>query len=89
MVQDPKTKLAFCRYDNETLMAAGGNIDPISAEEFLRRNKDKLSEQDRSALRDKLKGAGRWKGGDEYLDSDVPKVKTKRKVKCTDPDPED
>ena len=88
VVQDPKTKLAYCKYDKDTLLAAGGHIDPISAEEFMRRNKDKMSDGDREMMRDRLKDVGRWKGPDVFSDADVPKVKVKRKKKCTDPDEE-
>lgn len=89
VVQDPKTKLAYCKYDYDTLIAAGGHIDPISAEEFMRRNKDKMSEAERNNLRDKLRESGRWRGPEEFSDKDVPKLKVKRKTKCTDPDPEE
>ncbi len=86
VVHNPKTGLSYCRYDKETLAAAGGVIDPISAEEFLRRNYDKIPKEELYELRDKLKEAGRWSGADDFSAKDVPKIKTKRKVKCTDPD---
>lgn len=87
VVHNPTTGLSYCKYDKETLAAAGGVIDPISAEEFLRRNADKIDKAELHDMRDKLKEAGRWNGADEFKKDDIPKLKTKRKVKCTDPDP--
>ena len=87
---DPKTGRKYARYDKDLLEACGGNVDPISPEEFIRRYHDRLDKDDVSDIVDRLKKTGRWDGPEELRAEDVMKIKTKRqRVKCTDPDPDD
>eukprot|EP00744_Colponema_vietnamica_P017473 GILI01024556.1.p1 GENE.GILI01024556.1~~GILI01024556.1.p1 ORF type:complete len:264 (+),score=68.26 GILI01024556.1:58-849(+) len=70
---------SYARYDADTIRAAHHQIDPVDAEEYLRRHHDRLSVEERDEIRDKLKAIGRWKGPDEFSDKDVSKLKVRRK----------
>lgn len=89
MYTNPKTGQTYYRYDRDTLDAVHNHIDPVSPEEFIRRFHDKMDPRDVEEIKGTLKELGRWKGPDELRPEDVYRVKTKRKVKCTDPDPEE
>lgn len=79
IMQSADGKNTYARYDNETIRAAHHQIDPVDAEEYLRRHHDRLSVEERDEIRDRLKAAGRWKGPDEFSDKDVSKMKVRRK----------
>lgn len=90
LYEDPKSPAGSkptARYSKEMLQQTGGIVDPVSAEEFVRRNYQKMDPADLSAVREKLQSVGRWNGPVECRPEDVPQLKVKRrKVKCTDPD---
>ena len=73
------------KYDKETLDANDGKVEPISAEEALRRSYKSFSKDELKELQQGLLAAGRWEGKLEF--DRVPNMKHRRKVKCTDPDP--
>lgn len=81
--EDPKTGKVFVSYDNETLNANSGYIEPISAEEALRRQYKSFEPEQLKELQQRLVAAGRWQGKLEF--DRVPNMK-KKKVRCTDPD---
>ncbi|CAD2215943.1 hypothetical protein AGDE_00602 [Angomonas deanei] len=83
---NPKTGQTYYRYDADTLNAVHRHVDPVSAEEFLRRFHNKMDPRDVEEIKTKLMQTGRWEGPAEFSDKDLFKLKTKRKVKCTDPD---
>jgi CDGSH-type Zn-finger protein len=85
---DPKTGKVYCKYDKETIAAAGNHIDPVSAEEFIRRYHDRIPKDELDFVQKKLKECGRWAGSMEFKPEEALKIKTKRRAKCTDPDPE-
>lgn len=84
---NPKTGQTYFKYDRDTLDAVHNHVDPVSAEEFIRRFHNKMDPRDVEEIKSTLKQLGRWNGPDELRFEDVYRVKTKRKVKCTDPDP--
>ncbi|EKF32110.1 hypothetical protein MOQ_004048 [Trypanosoma cruzi marinkellei] len=86
--RDNKTNETFFKYDADTLKAAHNHIDPVDAEEFIRRYHDKIPPEDVVEMRTMLKRLGRWKGPDELREEELHRVKQKvtRKTKCTDPD---
>lgn len=86
---NPKTGQTYYKYDRDTLDAVHNHIDPVSPEEFIRRFHDRMDPRDVEEIKSTLKDLGRWKGPDELRAEDVYRVKTKRKAKCTDPDPEE
>ncbi|KAK7196109.1 hypothetical protein NESM_000545800 [Novymonas esmeraldas] len=81
-----KSNLTYYRYDADTLNAVHNHVDPVSPEEFLRRFHDRMDPKDVEEIKGTLKKLGRWTGPDELRKEDLFRVKTKRKVKCTDPD---
>lgn len=83
---NPKTGQTYYKYDKDTLKAVHNHVDPVSPEEFIRRFHDKMDPRDVEEIREQLKQVGRWKGPDELSKKDLFRMKTKRKVKCTDPD---
>ncbi|RNF20571.1 uncharacterized protein Tco025E_03746 [Trypanosoma conorhini] len=86
--RDGKTNETFFKYDADTLQAAHNHIDPVDAEEFLRRYHDKIPPEEVAELMSTLKKLGRWKGPSELRGEDLHHVKRKvtRKTKCTDSD---
>jgi hypothetical protein len=89
--RDPKSGQTFYKYDKDTLAATHNQLDPITAEEFVRRYADKIPKGELEEIRDNLKQVGRWTGPDQFDDKDLHRIKHKKKrrrVKCTDPDPE-
>lgn len=89
--RDAKSGQMFYKYDKDTLAANHNQLDPITAEEFVRRYADKIPKNELEEIRANLKGVGRWVGPDEFSEKDLHRIKHKRKrrrVKCTDPDPE-
>lgn len=90
--RDPKSGEMYFKYDKDTLAATHNQLDPISAEEFVRRYADKIPKSELEDIQRKLKEVGRWQGPDEFSDADLVRMKFKKKrrrVKCTDPDPEE
>lgn len=81
-----KTSQTYYKYDADTLQAVHNHVDPVTAEEFLRRFHDKMDPQDVADIKATLKKLGRWTGPDELRKEDLFRIKKKRKVKCTDPD---
>lgn len=88
LYHNPKTDQTYYKYDADTLSAVHNHIDPVSAEEFIRRFHDRMDPKDVEEIKATLKKLGRWTGPDELRKEDIYKLKTKRKVKCTDPDDE-
>ncbi|RNF05046.1 hypothetical protein TraAM80_04766 [Trypanosoma rangeli] len=86
--RDSKTNKTFLKYDSDTLKASHNHIDPVDAEEFIRRYHDKIPAEDVAEMQATLKKLGRWKGPNELRDEDLHHFKRKvtRKMKCTDPD---
>lgn len=68
---NPKTGQTYYKYDADTLNAVHNHVDPVSAEEFLRRFHDKMDPQDVQEIRSKLKDIGRWQGPDELRMSSI------------------
>ena len=85
VLHDPATNQSYCRYDAETIAAAQGVLEPLDAEEFVRRYQDKIPVEARSEMMSKLMSVGRWKGPDEFI-AQYKKVVRRRKQKCTDED---
>ncbi|KPA85048.1 putative mitochondrial hypothetical protein [Leptomonas pyrrhocoris] len=81
-----KTNQTYYKYDADTLSAVHNHVDPVSAEEFVRRFHDRMDPKDVEEIKATLKKLGRWTGPDELRKEDLVKLKTKRKVKCTDSD---
>ncbi|KAG5471223.1 hypothetical protein CUR178_02534 [Leishmania enriettii] len=81
-----KTNQTYYKYDADTLKAVHNHVDPVSPEEFLRRFHDRMDSRDVKEIKATLKKLGRWTGPDEFREKDLFRVKTKRKVRCTDPD---
>lgn len=89
--RDPTSGSTYYKYDKDTLAATHNQLDPISAEEFVRRYADKIPKNELEEIQKNLKQVGRWSGPDEFSDKDLHRIKHKKKrrrVKCTDPDPE-
>lgn len=90
---DAKTGKMFCKYDQATLAASGGHVDPMDAETFVRRYHDKIPKEDLEAIQQNLVKAGRWAGEIEFRAEDTltaqMKKKRKPRVKCTDPEEEE
>lgn len=84
---DSKTDKTYYRYDKDTLSAVHNHVDPVTPEEFIRRFHNRMDPRDVEEIKATLKKLGRWQGSDELSKKDVYRIKTKRKVKCTDPDP--
>ncbi|KAH9578795.1 hypothetical protein LSM04_004767 [Trypanosoma melophagium] len=86
--RDSKSNKTYFKYDADTLKAAHNHIDPVDAEEFIRRYHDKIPSEDVAEMKTMLKKLGRWKGPDTLRDEDLHRIKRKvvRKQKCTDPD---
>jgi hypothetical protein len=88
MYENPKTGVRYAKYDKETLAASGNVIDPMSGEEYLRKNYKKFDADELKMMQQKLVDSGRWDGPLEFTDDDMPKIKTKKK-RCTNPAPDD
>lgn len=73
------TGQTYAKYDSETLRAAHHQVDPIDAEEYLRRYHDRIPEEEREEIKQRLKDSGRWKGPDEFSSEDLNKLKVRRK----------
>lgn len=73
------TGKTYAKYDSETLRAAHHQVDPIDAEEYLRRYHDRLPKEEVEDIKRRLKEAGRWKGSDEFSSEDLNKLKVRRK----------
>lgn len=84
--ENPKTGQTYYRYDADTLDAVHNHIDPVNPEEFIRRFHNKMDPRDVEEIKGTLKKLGRWSGPEELRSEDLYQVKTKRRVKCTDPD---
>lgn len=85
--RDMKTNETFFKYDADTLRAAHNHIDPVDAEEFVRRYHDKMRPEDVAEVKSTLQKLGRWKGPDVLREEDLHRVKRKvqRKTKCSEP----
>lgn len=85
--ENPETGTQYCKFDKESLAAAGNCLDPVSPEEFLRRYHDRLPADEVEFLKRRLKSAGRWEGPDEIKPEEALKIKVKKmRRKCTDPE---